>query len=670
MANRIRAFDWTSTPLGPIDAWPPSLRTIIDLTLSNGFPMVVLWGADLLQIYNDGYRDLMERTRPEGLGQPVRESWPEVWHRNAPIYERVWAGETITLDEAICPITRSGTSEDAWFSLSYSPLRSDTGVITGVLVTAFEMTARVRSGAVTRASWAPWPSDGTANGVTGLKDAAAAQRQGDGQYHLLFQMLDQGFCVVEVLFDERGRGVDFLFLETNSTFGRITGLGDVIGQRMRILTPEHEQYWFEIYGRVALTGVAERFEAEAAALGHWYNAFAYRIGDAGEHRVAILFEEITARKRAEEALREGEERYRRIVEQAVDHAIFTTDARGCIDTWPGGAEHVFGWSASEVIGKSIALTYTPEDRAARVPEQEMAIARAEGKAPNVRWHQRKDGTRVFIEGMAYPRWGRDGVFQGVFKIGQDITARLLAEERHREAEAALREEEERMREELAEQVAAATSELRTLSRRLLTVQEEERRNLARELHDEIGQMLTGLNFQLAGITDANGSALHDAQATVEVLTEQVRQLSMNLRPGVLDAFGLLAALEWHIERFQQQTGIRIHLRHEQVPERFAPEVEIAVFRVFQEALTNIARHANTDFATVQLIVDDCLLTLVIRDTGRGFDARRPVLSTGLGGMRERVELLDGRLEIESTPDHGTTLIAEVPLRKWDDKRRE
>jgi len=514
-----------------------------------------------------------------------------------------------------------------------------------------------------RANREPRPEIGAASDVTDQNDAKAGHRLGDDPYRMLFQILDQGFCVVEVLFDEHDHAVDYLFLETNPAFDRLTGLANAIGQRMRSLAPEHEQYWFEIYGRVALTGVAERFEAEAAALGYWYNVFAYRIGDPDEHRVAILFEEITARKRAEEDLRQGEERYRRILEQAADYAIFTTDARGCIDTWPAGAEHVFGWSAPEVIGESLELTYTPEDRAAGVPEQEMATARAEGKAPNVRWHQRKDGTRVFIEGMAYPRWGRDGAFQGVFKIGQDITARLLAEERHREAEAALHEEEERMREELAEQVYEATSELRTLSRRLLTVQEEERRNLARELHDEIGQMLTGLNFQLAAGSEADGLALRDAQETVQVLTEQVRQLSMNLRPGVLDAFGLLAALEWHIERFQKQTGIRVHLRHQHVSERFAPEVEIAVFRVFQEALTNIARHANTDFATVQLIVDAGLLILVIRDTGRGFDADHPVLSTGLGGMRERVELLGGRLEIESAPDQGTTLLAEVPLGK-------
>jgi signal transduction histidine kinase len=287
---------------------------------------------------------------------------------------------------------------------------------------------------------------------------------------------------------------------------------------------------------------------------------------------------------------------------------------------------------------------------------------AKGYTPNVRWHQRRDGTLVFIEGVAYARWAEDSAFQGVFTIGQDITARLEAEAARLDEEAARREKEVSMREELAEQVHAATTELRNLSRRLLLVQEEERRRLALELHDEIGQVLTGLTFQIAAAQGNGGEAtLDDVNVTVRGLTEQVRQLALNLRPQVLDRYGLLVAVQWHVERFQAATGITVHLQeHEVAQERYPPEVEIAAFRVVQEALTNIARYAEVQEARVTLISDNNLL-LVINDHGRGFDPDEDRESSGVGGMRERVSLLGGSFVLETAPGQGVHITAEFPL---------
>ena len=282
---------------------------------------------------------------------------------------------------------------------------------------------------------------------------------------------------------------------------------------------------------------------------------------------------------------EGRERYWAIVEQAVDYAIFTTDAGGRIDTWPSGAQAVFGWAEDEAVGQSFAMTYTPEDRAAGVPEQELGRARDEGSAPNVRWHARRDGEQVFIDGAARARLGVDGVFQGLLKIGQDTTERRLVERRWRE-------EEERGRAELEARVAAATAEVRDLSRRLLLSHEEERRRLALELHDEVGQALTGLGLQLGGGTEVGGERLETVRATFAELTEQVRELSLDLRPAALDAYGLLPALRWHLARYEQRTGIGVDLFAEGVEGRFAPEVEIAAYRIAQEALTNAARRAG------------------------------------------------------------------------------
>jgi PAS domain S-box-containing protein len=352
----------------------------------------------------------------------------------------------------------------------------------------------------------------------------------------------------------------------------------------------------------------------------------------------------------EAALRATESRFRAIIEEATDYAILTTDAEGRIDGWYPGAEAVFGWTPEEVLGQSVAITFTPEDRASGAWRGELERAREAGRAPDVRWHVQKHGTRVFIDGSAYALREPGGEFQGLLKIGQDVTAR-------REAEMALRESETH----LQERVAAATAQLRALSRRLLVVQEEERRHLARELHDEIGQMLTGLGFQLGAPAPAEAPGLADARRTVQELTEQVRQLSMDLRPATLDAYGLLTAVHGLVERYQTQTGVRVDFRHEGLDRRFAPIVEVTAYRVLQEALTNVARHSGTQAASVSMLADDTTLTVAIRDDGRGFDPAVARAASGLGGMQERVELLGGTLTVDTAPGAGTLIAAELPL---------
>ncbi len=144
-AGLIRQKDWTDTVCGEIATWPQSKKTSIELTLACQFPMIVLWGPQLIQFYNDGYRDLMGTKHPAGLGQPTRECWPEVWSINEPVYGRVLAGESITFQDQLFPIVRYGYLEDAYFTLCYSPLRNETASISGVLVTVFETTLRARS---------------------------------------------------------------------------------------------------------------------------------------------------------------------------------------------------------------------------------------------------------------------------------------------------------------------------------------------------------------------------------------------------------------------------------------------------------------------------------------------------------------------------------------------
>ncbi len=215
----------------------------------------------------------------------------------------------------------------------------------------------------------------------------------------------------------------------------------------------------------------------------------------------------------------------------------------------------------------------------------------------------------------------------------------------------------------------ATERLQALSRRLVDLQESVQRAIARELHDEIGQILTALRLVLEMASrqqpgDA-GARLREAQRLVTDLQARVREMSLHLRPAVLDDLGLLPALVLHAEHYTAQTNVRIALRHTGIEaRRFPAEVETAAYRIVQEALTNVARHAGVQDATVRVWASEEILGLEIKDAGVGFDPKVAFASprsSGLVGMRERAELLGGHLSFESTLGAGTRVIAELPL---------
>jgi PAS domain S-box-containing protein len=204
-----------------------------------------------------------------------------------------------------------------------------------------------------------------------------------------------------------------------------------------------------------------------------------------------------------------------------------------------------------------------------------------------------------------------------------------------------------------------------LSRRLIDVQESERRRIALELHDQIGQILTGLKLKLQMLARLPAGESHERLDEAEVLVDELigrtRELSLNLRPATLDHLGLLSALLRHLRHYTSQTGVRVDFQHDGLEgKRFAPEIETAAFRIVQEGLTNIARHSGAEEAIVRIWSTQNSLTLGIEDDGKGFDPGIELAlghTSGLTGMRERASLLGGRFEIDSGPD-GTRLTAE------------
>jgi signal transduction histidine kinase len=231
--------------------------------------------------------------------------------------------------------------------------------------------------------------------------------------------------------------------------------------------------------------------------------------------------------------------------------------------------------------------------------------------------------------------------------------------------AAVAIENARMFEELKRNQA----QLERVSRRLVEIQEEERRAIARELHDEIGQALTALRLVLAMAAQAPAAQpegrLAEAQALVAGLLSQVRELSLNLRPAVLDDLGLLPALLWHGERLERQMGLRVKLEHMGLEgRRFPATLETAVFRTVQEAVTNIVRHAGVQEAIVRGWADAEALGANIEDEGKGFEVEAALSahrSTGLSSIQERATLLGGKLSIESRPGAGTRITVEFRL---------
>lgn len=221
--------------------------------------------------------------------------------------------------------------------------------------------------------------------------------------------------------------------------------------------------------------------------------------------------------------------------------------------------------------------------------------------------------------------------------------------------------------ELFEQVRAGRERQRKLAKSLVEIQEGERRHIARELHDHLGQLLTGLQFMLESTKHQSRgkqrSDLEEIQNTVVNIIEQVREMSLNLRPGMLDDLGLVPTLKWHFERFTRQMGVNVNFFCDEVLSRFPADIETAAYRIIQEALTNVARHAKVGSVFVGLAIQQDTLWVEVVDKGRGFDAsavlEKP--SSGLGGMRERAELAGGYFLLRSVLQQGTQVIAALPI---------
>ena len=510
------------------------------------------------------------------------------------------------------------------------------------------------------------------NNITKRKQGEEALRLSEDRYRTLVTSIDEGFCIVESIFDEQDKPVDYRFLEVNPTFTRQTGLRGVVGKRMRELVPEIEDHWIEIYGQVALTGESIRFVNEAKEMGgRWFDVYACRVGGAESRKVAIIFNDITKRLKIAQDLAEKA----RLLDLSHD-AIFVRDMAGKIRYWNHGAEELYGWSHKEVLGK---LSHRLLKTKFPIPlKQIIAELHRTDHWIGELVHTRRDGRRITV--LVRKTLDRDG--QGnpvaVLETITDITARKQAEADQRRLEimtASNRKLEREIirRKTLEQDLKISEQQLRQLAHEILLAQEAERKRISRELHDTVIQTLVGINIHLTALTPKSADdptklrrKIAQTQRLVDKSLAMVHRFAVELRPTVLDDLGLIPALHTFMKDFMKRTGVRAHLTAYAAVNQLPIDQSGVLYRVALEALNNVAIHAQASAVEVEIKKLPDWICLTITDDGKSFDIKRVLRAKGNGrlgllGMRERLEMVGGKFSIKSTPRHGTTVTARIPV---------
>lgn len=362
----------------------------------------------------------------------------------------------------------------------------------------------------------------------------------------------------------------------------------------------------------------------------------------------VIFDWNQAKRRADSANDSAvplEDRYQLLIDAVQDYAIFMLDPTGRVASWNGGARKIKGYEAGEIIGRHFSVFYTPEDIASGKPAHELAVATAQGRVEDRGWRVRGDGSRFWADVTITAVHDATGTLLGFAKVTRDMTERMrLAELEH-------------------------ASEL---AMRMQSAREEEQRRIARDLHDDLGQQLTALKMGIAALetqlSDSNGDtralvATLGLQRQIDDTIGSLRSIAANLRPPMLDDLGLAPAIEWLAGDFSDRYGVKTDVDIAVDHEIFTVPASTAIFRIVQEALTNVAKHAQASEVRITLLASADRCTVRIEDNGRGnaTGGERKTNSLGLLGMRERARQLGGFVLIDSAPGAGFRITVHIPL---------
>ena len=517
---------------------------------------------------------------------------------------------------------------------------------------------------------------GTASDVTEQKRAAQALRESELRYRNLFNSIDEGFCVLDMIFDEHQKAVDWRFLDANPSFETLTGMRDVIGKRVLELIPNHEAYWFETYGKVVLTGEAVRFVNEAKGLdGRWFDLYAFPLGGPGSRKVAVLFTNITERKKAEEALRQSEERFRALFDRG-PIAMYSCDRAGVIQAYNRGAVEL--WQREPKPGDTDAQfrgsfkTFLPDGTL--LPSINTLMSRVlKGEAAGA--HdlevvvERPDGSHLTLVVNVVPLFDAQGKVNGSISCFYDITERSLLEQQALEQAQALADLDRRKDEflatlshELRNPLAALSNAAHLLrlqkdqapiqhqARAIIERQVGQLKNLVDDLL-EVSRISTGrvqLRLEPVAVSGIVERAVETAQP---LITQQRHQLSVAMPPEPIWLNADAARLE----------------------------------QVLVNLLTNAAKYTDDGgqiWLSVELDLDLLrpMVVISVRDSGVGIEpdllphifnlftqADRSLhrsqggLGIGLSLVQRLVELHGGTVTASSVPGQGSNFVLKLPL---------
>ncbi|MDQ3546187.1 MAG: PAS domain S-box protein [Verrucomicrobiota bacterium] len=498
--------------------------------------------------------------------------------------------------------------------------------------------------------------------ITERKYGQEATAESERKYRTLFDSIDEGFCILEKIPAAAGTPSDYRFVEANPAFAIQSGVSEVVGKTVREVIPAEADEWVGTFEAVLERSEPLQVEGSVPTLERVFDAYVFRVDDQSQGRAAVVFKDITARKRAEEELRQSQEKFELLVEGARDYAIFLLDPSSTIIHWNSGAERIFGWSADEAVGKNGNLVFTPEDRAVGREQQELEIALRTGVADDRRWHIRKDGSRIWVDGVMRRLDDENGELRGFAKIARDATEQRLAEEELKNSRADLERRVEKRTAELTatnRRLEAEMSQRAALEQEILLISEREKRRIGQDLHDSLCQELAAAAFFLQSAaqkiekkSSAQSKVLAEAARIVNDNVGLARDLARGLHPVELTSQGLADALRELAIRTSQLRSVTCHFDCPRQIRIRDEAVALNFYRIAQEAVTNALKNGKATVITIKLTRDRKDLCLSVKDNGKGFSVSKTRSGMGLHIMKYRADVIGAKLTVESADGKG------------------